>query len=127
MGKMNMHSPNFTDKNIEKLAEIFPNCVTESRDENGKVEKTIDFDQLPDVRALSWIYILLIVPVVNMDRLLMSYKWNLLLKKSIMVPFTEVVRRRFCKGFCCMSSVSCPYFHRVLYDACGSSNQLAIR
>jgi len=43
---MKMHSPNFTDANIEKLAELFPGCVTESRDENGKLKKSIDFDQL---------------------------------------------------------------------------------
>jgi len=46
MEKLKMHSPNNTHANIEKLAELFPACVTESRDENGKLKKTIDFDQL---------------------------------------------------------------------------------
>ncbi len=41
-----MHSPNFTDENIAKLAAIFPGCVTESVDEDGNLQKSIDFDQL---------------------------------------------------------------------------------
>lgn len=41
-----MHTPDFTDENIARIAELFPNCVTESRDENGKVMRTIDFDLL---------------------------------------------------------------------------------
>ncbi|MHB2009201.1 MAG: hypothetical protein ACYCOX_14275, partial [Acidobacteriaceae bacterium] len=35
-----------TNQNIEKLAELFPNCVTEARDEQGRVTRAIDFDQL---------------------------------------------------------------------------------
>ena len=46
MDKLKMHSPNLTDDNIAKLAELFPDCVTESTDENGEIKKTIDFDQL---------------------------------------------------------------------------------
>ncbi len=46
MNKLNMHSPNITQENIAKLAALFPNCVTESRDENGLLKKSIDFDLL---------------------------------------------------------------------------------
>ncbi len=46
MEKMKMHSPNFMDANIEKLAELFPGCVTESADDKGNLKKSIDFDQL---------------------------------------------------------------------------------
>lgn len=46
MENLKMHSPNFTDENIEKLAELFPNCVTESTNEQGKLKRAIDFDQL---------------------------------------------------------------------------------
>ena len=46
MEKLKMHSPDFTQENIAKLAELFPNCVTESRAEGGAVKHTIDFDQL---------------------------------------------------------------------------------
>lgn len=41
-----MHSPNFTEENITKLAALFPGCVTESIGEDGKLKKAIDFDQL---------------------------------------------------------------------------------
>ena len=39
--KLDMQSPNIVSQNIEKIAELFPNCVTEG--ENGKV---IDFNLL---------------------------------------------------------------------------------
>ncbi len=46
MEKLKMHSPNLTDANIAKIAELFPNCVTESRDAFGKLTTSIDFDLL---------------------------------------------------------------------------------
>ena len=41
-----MHSPNFVEDNIAKLAALFPGCVTESTDEDGNTKKVIDFDLL---------------------------------------------------------------------------------
>lgn len=41
-----MHSPDLTEENIARLAELLPNCVTESRDEKGNLKKSIDFDLL---------------------------------------------------------------------------------
>ena len=46
MDKLDLQTPNFTDENIEKLAILFPNCVTEARDAKGNVAKAIDFDLL---------------------------------------------------------------------------------
>ncbi|UUZ69090.1 hypothetical protein LP416_04975 [Polaromonas sp. P2-4] len=46
MNKLKMHSPDLTQANIDKLAQLFPNCVSESMDANGKVKRSIDFDQL---------------------------------------------------------------------------------
>lgn len=46
MNKPKMHSPNITQDNIECLLELFPNCATESRDDQGNVKRAIDFDQL---------------------------------------------------------------------------------
>ena len=40
--KMKMHSPNIVEGNIEKIKELFPNCITESRDEKGNVKQFID-------------------------------------------------------------------------------------
>lgn len=41
-----MHSANLTEANIEKLAELFPNCMTETRNAKGDPQKAIDFDLL---------------------------------------------------------------------------------
>jgi len=46
MDKPKLHSPDLTQANIERLAELFPGCITEARDDNGKLKKAIDFDQL---------------------------------------------------------------------------------
>ena len=35
MSKLKMHSPNLTATNVDKLAVLFPNCVTESADDKG--------------------------------------------------------------------------------------------
>lgn len=43
---MRMESPNITEKNVEKIGNIFPNCVTETVDENGKPKKAINFELL---------------------------------------------------------------------------------
>lgn len=41
-----MQTVDITDSNIEKIGQLFPNCLTERISEDGKVEKVIDFDQL---------------------------------------------------------------------------------
>lgn len=46
MDKLKMQSPNLVDANIEKIAALFPNCITEDRDENGILRRAVDFDQL---------------------------------------------------------------------------------
>ena len=46
MDKLKLHTPDFTASNIEKLAALFPSCVTEARDEKGVLTRAIDFDQL---------------------------------------------------------------------------------
>jgi adenine-specific DNA-methyltransferase len=46
MDKLKLHTPDFTAANIEKLAALFPSCITESRDEKGVLKRAIDFDQL---------------------------------------------------------------------------------
>lgn len=41
-----MHSINKVDENIEKIGKLFPNCITERKNEKGEVEYAIDFDML---------------------------------------------------------------------------------
>lgn len=46
MEKMKMHSPNLTQDNVVRIRELFPNCVTEAKGEDGAVKLAVDFDQL---------------------------------------------------------------------------------
>ncbi|MDY4919501.1 MAG: site-specific DNA-methyltransferase [Phascolarctobacterium sp.] len=46
MEHLKMHSVNKVAENIDKIAALFPNCMTETTDENGKVKRGIDFDML---------------------------------------------------------------------------------
>lgn len=46
MNKLQMESVDMTKLNIDKIGAIFPNCITESIDENGNLKKAINFDIL---------------------------------------------------------------------------------
>ena len=41
-----MHTQDVADANIEKIGQMFPNCLTERINESGKPEMAIDFDKL---------------------------------------------------------------------------------
>lgn len=49
MEKMKMESMDIIQKNIEKLGEIFPGCITEGLDENGKLCKQVNFEVLEEL------------------------------------------------------------------------------
>jgi adenine-specific DNA-methyltransferase len=46
MEKLKLHTPDLTAQNIERLAQLFPDCVTETQDGQGRLIRAIDFDQL---------------------------------------------------------------------------------
>ena len=46
MNKLKMQSPDGIASNVEKIARLFPNCVTEHLDKAGKPELAIDFEKL---------------------------------------------------------------------------------
>lgn len=46
MEKLKMHTPDLAEENYKKLAALFPDAVTETIDENGKVVRAIDKDVL---------------------------------------------------------------------------------
>lgn len=46
MDKINTQTPDLTDKNIAKIAELFPNVITEKEGEDGMPVKVIDFELL---------------------------------------------------------------------------------
>ena len=54
MDKMKFETPDMTAQNIDKIAAFFPNCVTEMKDEKGKIKRGVNFEMLkqmlsPDV------------------------------------------------------------------------------
>ncbi len=46
MDKMRMESVDITAQNIHKIGSLFPNCITETIDENGNLKKAINFEIL---------------------------------------------------------------------------------
>ena len=46
MERMRMESVDIIAQNVEKLGELFPDCITEAVDENGNLIKVVDKDKL---------------------------------------------------------------------------------
>ena len=46
MEKMRMASMDIVAQNVENIGNLFPDCITEARDENGKIQKIGDRDRL---------------------------------------------------------------------------------
>lgn len=46
MKKLDLQTPDLTEVNITKIAQLFPQVVTEAEDEDGKLIKKVDFDLL---------------------------------------------------------------------------------
>lgn len=81
MNKMKFETPSLTEKNIDKIAELFPNVITESSDENGKPKKAINFDLLRQ---------LLSEDVVEGDE---AYEFTWVGKKSAIVEANKPIRK----------------------------------
>lgn len=43
---MRMESMDIVAQNVENIGNLFPDCITEARDENGKIQKVVDRDRL---------------------------------------------------------------------------------
>ena len=48
MERMKMETPDGVEQNIEKIAALFPDCVTETADGQGNVKRAINFDKLKE-------------------------------------------------------------------------------
>ena len=46
MDKFKMKSVDMTQLNIDKIAQLFPNVITEVKDQKGRPKKSVDFDLL---------------------------------------------------------------------------------
>lgn len=82
-----MESVDMTEKNIEKIESLFPNCITEALDENGKLKKAINFEVLKQ---------LLSEEIVDGDEV---YEFTWVGKKAAIVEANKPVRKtlRPCK------------------------------
>lgn len=87
MDKMRMESVDMTEKNIDKIGELFPNCITETVDEKGKLKKAINFELLKQMLSDE---------VIDGDE---AYEFTWVGKKASIVEANKPIRKtlRPCK------------------------------
>ena len=81
MDHMKLETPDLTAQNIEKIGALFPNCVTETVDENGKPKKAINFDLLRQMLSSD---------VVEGDE---AYEFTWVGKKAAIVEANKPIRK----------------------------------
>ena len=47
--KMKFETKDLTQENIAKIGQLFPEVLTEAKDDNGELKKAIDFDKLRQI------------------------------------------------------------------------------
>ena len=81
MERMRMETPDLTAANVEKIGALFPNCITETTDENGKLRKAINFDLLRQMLSAD---------VVEGDE---AYEFTWVGKKAAIVEANKPIRK----------------------------------
>ena len=81
MDHMKLETPDLTAQNIEKIGALFPNCVTETVDENGKPKKAINFNLLRQMLSSD---------VVEGDE---AYEFTWVGKKAAIVEANKPIRK----------------------------------
>lgn len=79
--KMKMESVDLTSKNIERIQELFPNCVTETVDEAGHSKKVINFELLRQMLSAD---------VLDGDE---AYEFTWVGKKAAIVEANKPIRK----------------------------------
>ena len=84
---MKMESVDMTAQNIEKIGTLFPNCITETKDENGRLKKAINFELLKQMLSED---------VIDGDE---AYEFTWVGKKASIVEANKPIRKtlRPCK------------------------------
>lgn len=84
---MRMESPDMTAQNIDKIGAMFPNCITETMGEDGKMKKAINFDLLRQMLSSD---------VIEGDE---AYEFTWVGKKAAIVEANKPIRKtlRPCK------------------------------
>lgn len=81
MDKMKFETPDLTSENIDRIAALFPNCVTEMRDEGGKLKRGINFEMLKQMLSPD---------VVDRDE---CYEFTWVGKKASIVEANKPIRK----------------------------------
>ncbi|WP_308682303.1 site-specific DNA-methyltransferase [Stomatobaculum longum] len=81
MEKMRMESEDIQQDNIAKIVALFPNCVTEARDEDGHLKKAINFELLKQMLSDS---------VIDGDE---AYEFTWVGKKASIVEANRPIRK----------------------------------
>lgn len=81
MDKVRMESEDLQQENVKKIAAMFPNCVTEARDENGHLKKAINFELLKQMLSDS---------VIDGDE---AYEFTWVGKKASIVEANRPIRK----------------------------------
>lgn len=81
MDKMRFESPDMTAQNIDRIAALFPNCVTEMPDENGKIKRAVNFELLKQMLSPD---------VVDGDE---AYEFTWVGKKAAIVEANKPIRK----------------------------------
>lgn len=81
MEKFRMESVNMTIQNIEKIAHLFPNCITETVDENRKPKRAINFELLKQMLSSD---------VLDGDE---AYEFTWVGKKAAIVEANKPIRK----------------------------------
>lgn len=81
MNKLRMESPDLTAQNIEKLAALFPNCITEAPDGRGGIQRAVNFELLKQMLSPD---------VVDGDE---AYEFTWVGKKAAIVEANKPIRK----------------------------------
>ena len=81
MDKLRMESPDMTAQNIDRIAALFPNCITEKKDENGKLTRAVNFELLKQMLSPD---------VVDGDE---AYEFTWVGKKAAIVEANKPIRK----------------------------------
>lgn len=81
MDKMRMESPDMTAQNIDRIAALFPNCVTEAADGHGGIKRAINFELLKQMLSPD---------VVDGDE---AYEFTWVGKKAAIVEANKPIRK----------------------------------
>lgn len=81
MDKMRMESVNMIAQNVEKIETLFPNCITETKNVNGKPMKAINFELLRQMLSDS---------IIDGDE---AYEFTWVGKKAAIVEANKPIRK----------------------------------